>query len=46
MNDLSNYLKSKTGFQIKPVAGMIDQREFLNCLAFKVFCSGQFIRHH
>lgn len=25
---------------------MIDTREFLNCLAFRVFCSGQFIRHH
>lgn len=24
---------------------MIDQREFLNCLAFRVFCSGQFVRH-
>jgi phenylalanine-4-hydroxylase len=24
---------------------MINQRDFLNCLAFKVFCSGQFIRH-
>jgi phenylalanine-4-hydroxylase len=25
---------------------MIDARKFLNCLAFKVFCAGQFIRHH
>lgn len=46
MNDVSDYLKAKTGFQLKPVPGMIDQREFLNCLAFKVFCSGQFMRHH
>ena len=46
MNDVSDYLKSKTGFQLKPVPGMVDPREFLNCLAFKVFCCGQFIRHH
>jgi tyrosine 3-monooxygenase len=26
INDLSKYLKEKTGFQLKPVGGMIDQR--------------------
>lgn len=45
MNDLSSYLHEKSGFLIKPVAGVISSREFLNCLAFKVFCSAQFIRH-
>jgi phenylalanine-4-hydroxylase len=45
INDLSDYLKKSTGFQIKPVPGIISQRSFLNCLAFKVFCSSQFIRH-
>jgi phenylalanine-4-hydroxylase len=45
INDVSNYLKGKTGFQLKPVPGMVDQREFLNCLAFRVFCSAQFVRH-
>lgn len=46
VNDLSQYLKAKSGFQIKPVAGIVSQRQFLNCLAFRVFCCGQFIRHH
>ena len=45
MNVLSNYLHSKTGFRLKPVAGIISPREFLNCLAFKVFCCSQFFRH-
>lgn len=26
MNDLSDYLKHKTGFMIKPVAGIIDSK--------------------
>jgi phenylalanine-4-hydroxylase len=26
LNDLSQYLKAKSGFQIKPVAGIVSQR--------------------
>ena len=32
--------------RLKPVHGIISQREFLNALAHKVFCCSQFIRHH
>lgn len=45
MTDLNDFLMEKTGFRIKPVAGMLSQREFLNCLAHRVFCSTQYIRH-
>ena len=45
MNDLSLYLQSQTGFMLKPVHGIVSQREFLNCFAFKTFPSTQYLRH-
>ncbi len=45
LGDLSEYLRSMTGFTIKPAYGMLSQREFLNALAFKVFCSTQYLRN-
>ena len=41
LNEVNAYLKHKTGFQIKPTYGLLTQREFLNCLAFRVLCSTQ-----
>lgn len=45
LGDLSDYLKARTGFTIKPAYGILSQREFLNALAFKVFCSTQYLRN-
>lgn len=46
LDDISNLLRSRTGWRLKPVGGLLTQREFLNGLAFKVFHSTQYIRHH
>lgn len=39
LDTISKFLTEKTGWRLKPVGGLLSQREFLNCLAFKVFCS-------
>lgn len=43
---INNYLKSTSKFQIRPVAGLLSPRDFLNGLAHRTFFSTPYIRHY
>lgn len=45
LEDLNQFLRKNSNWRIKPVNGILSQREFLNCLALRAFCSTQYIRH-
>lgn len=45
LEDLSQILRRETGWQIRPVAGLLHPRDFLNGLAFQTFHSTQYMRH-
>ena len=43
--DINQFLYQRSNFTIRPCAGLLTSRDFLNALAYRTFFSTQYIRH-
>lgn len=46
LQPLHDFLLEKTGWDIRPIKGLLSTRDFISGFAYKVFFSTQYIRHH